>query len=141
MQIRTTSPFRFSGMAPNKSELLEPPREPSDFMHGLNGLVEFFGTPFTQQVRMPLGSLFGGRIRFGGFNAVTPMEHIQRGLPGGGSLDAWSPASMGHAGMILPKDDNQYGLSLTFHLAGNAEEERVAKWNGLASWLVKNDFW
>jgi hypothetical protein len=141
MQIRTTGPLTSSGMAQNNSELMEPLHDSPDFMQGLDSVVEFSGTPFTQQVRMPLGSLLGGRIRFGGFNAVTPMEHIQRGLPGGGSMDAWSPVPMGHAGMILPRDDNQYGLSLTFHLAGNAEEARIAKWNGLASWLVKNDFW
>jgi hypothetical protein len=119
-----------------RSELSKAPRDPADFASSWEQMVEFSGTPFTQQVRVPLGSLFGGRIRLGGFNAVTPMEHIQRGLPGGGSLDAWSPVPMGHAGMILPKDDNQYGLCLTFHLARGAEEERGAKWSGLVSRLA-----
>ena len=67
-------------------ELSKAPADPSDFAASWEQMVEFTGTPFTQQ-RVPLGSLFGGRIRLGGFNAVTPMEHIQRGLPGkGGSL-------------------------------------------------------
>ena len=103
-------------------------------------MVEFSGTPCTQQVRVPLGSLFRGRVRLGGFNAVTPMEHIQRGLPGGGSLDAWSPVPMGHAGMILPKDDNQYGLCLTFHLARGAGEAPGAQKGGLVSRLAELNF-
>ncbi len=104
-------------------------------------MVEFSGTPFTQQVRVPLGSLFGGRIRLGGFNAVTPMEHIQRGLPGGGSLDAWSPVPMGHAGMILPKDDNQYGFCLTFHRSRSAETESGTQRAGLVSRLAELNLW
>jgi hypothetical protein len=141
LRTGSTALFALSTMAQHKSELWEEPRDFSEFKRGLGEIVEFSGTPFTQQVRMPLGSLFGGRIRLGGFNAVIPMEHIQRGLPGGGSLDAWSSVPMGHAGMILPKDDNQYGLCLTFHLAGSTDEARIAKWNGLVSWLADRDSW
>ena len=135
------TPFIFFAEAQNKNELLEVFGDRSDAKRGWEEMVEFSGTPFMQQVRVPLGSLFGGRIRLGGFNAVTPMEHIQRGLPGGGSLDPWSPVPMGHAGMILPKDDNQYGLCLTFHLAGGAEEARGPKWSALAARLAEINLW
>jgi hypothetical protein len=124
-----------------KGEFSEAPRDASDGKRGWREFVEFSGTPFTQQVRVPLGSLFGGRIRLGGFNAVTPMEHIQRGLPGGGSLDAWSPVPMGRAGMAAPKEDKQYGLCLTFHLAGGAKQERGAQWSRMASRLAEISFW
>jgi len=122
--------------APYSSEFSDAPRDSSDSKRGLEEMVEFSETPFTQQVRMPLGSLFGGRINLGGFNTMTPMENIQRGLPGGGSLDAWFLAPMGRAGRILPRDDNRYGLSLTFHFSGNAEAARNAKLNGLVIWLA-----
>src|SRR5216683_125116 len=84
-------------------------------------VVEFSETAFGQQYRMTIGSLFGGRIRLGGFGNVTPMENILRGLPGSGSLLALSSTPMGHAGLNTPKDDNSYGLSLTLHRAGNAQ--------------------
>ena len=117
--------------AQNKNELLEVLRRSSDAKRGWDRDGRVFRDAVMQQVRVPLGSLFGGRIRLGGFNAVTPMEHIQRGLPGGGSLDPWSPAPMGHAGMILPKDDNQYGLVSRFILR-EARKKRAAR-NG-ARW-------
>jgi len=104
-------------------------------------MVEFSETPFLQQVRMPLGAFFRGRICLDGYNAVTPMEHIERGLPGGGSMDAWSPSPMGHGGMILPKDDTRYGLSLTFYSAGNTEETRGAKLNEIVGWLAARNPW
>jgi hypothetical protein len=128
--------FTISAMGQHKIEMPVVSRDPSDFMRGWEKMVEFSGTPFTQQVRLPLASLFGGRILLDGFNAVTPMEHIQRGLPGGGSLDAWSPVPMGHAGVILPKQDNQYGFSLSFHLGGEGKSSHVAEWNGLAARLA-----
>jgi hypothetical protein len=127
--------------APKRIEILETGREPSEGKPGWEQMVEFSGTPFTQQVVVPLGSLFSGRIRLGGFNAVTPMEHIERGLPGGGSLDAWSPVPMGHGGMILPKDDNQYGLSLTVHLARDAERQPGEQKSGLLGRLAELNVW
>jgi len=87
----------------------------------IENAVEFSETAFGQQYRMTIGSLFGGRIRLGGFGNVTPMENILRGLPGSGSLLALSSTPMGHAGLKTPRDDHSYGLSLTLHRAGNAE--------------------
>ena len=61
--------------------------------------------------------------------------------PGGGSLDAWSPVPMGHAGMILPKDDNQYGFCLTFHRSRSADTESGTKGAGLVSRLAELNLW
>jgi hypothetical protein len=139
--IPAAAPRTLSQLAPEPGEFSETSRDSSGGKGGWRELVEFSGTPFTQQVRVPLGSLFGGRIGVGGFNAVTPMEHIQRGLPGGGSLDAWSPVPMGHAGVSVPKEDKQYGLCLTFHLAGGAKQERGVPWGKVASRLGEITFW
>lgn len=111
--------------------------ESGDCKRGLGNLFEFADTPFLQQVQMPLGSLFGGRINLGGFNAVTPMENIQRGLIGGGRLDERAAIPMGRGGMILPKDENRYGLSLTFNYSGNVDYVRSAKLNELITWLAE----
>jgi len=138
-QTRATSAVEHSMTPQYRVNLFDAPRDSTDCWRGLEEMVEFSGTPFIQQVRMPLGSLFGGRINLGGFNTVTPTESIQRGLAGGGSLGAWSGAPMGRAGMILPKDDNQYGLSLTFYYAGNVENARNAKLNGIVIWLAEKN--
>jgi hypothetical protein len=122
---------------PNGASLLDASRDPSDSKPGLMDMVEFSETPFLQQMRISLGSFFCGRINFGGFNAVTPTESIERGLPGGGSLDAWAATPMGRGGMILPKDDNRYGLSLTFYYTGSVDEPRNAKWSTVVLWLAE----
>jgi hypothetical protein len=124
-----------------RAELSKPLGDSSDAASWWEPMVEFSGTPFTQQVRVPLGSLFKGRIRLGGFNAVTPMENIQRGLPGGGGLDAWSDESMGHGGMVLPKDDNQYGLCLAIRLRRGMEEETGEGKRGLVSRIAEFNVW
>jgi hypothetical protein len=135
------APHTLSPVTPEMREFSDPSRGTSEGKGGWRESVEFSGTPFTQQVRVQLGSLFGGRIRVDGFNAVTPMEHIQRGLPGGGSLNAWSPVPMGHASMAAPKEDKQYGLCLTFHLVAGAKQERGAQWGKVASRLAEVSFW
>src|SRR5260370_11901588 len=83
--------------------------------------VEISETPFGQQYRMTIGSLFGGRVLLGGFGNVTPMENILQGLPGSGTLLALSSTPMGRAGLKTPKVDQSYGLGLTLHRSGNAE--------------------
>ena len=87
----------------------------------IENALEISETPFGQQYRVTIGSLFGGRILLGGFGNVTPMENILRGLPASGSLLALSSTPMGRAGLKTPKEDKSYGLSLTLHCAGNAE--------------------
>ena len=125
--------------APTDTDLFDDARDPQDSKPGLIGMVEFSQTPFVQQVRMSLGSFWRGRIDLGGFNAVTPTESIERGLPGGGSLDAWAPNPMGRGGMVLPKDDTRYGLSLTFYYAGSTEDPRNAKLNAAVQWLAEKN--
>jgi hypothetical protein len=133
------SPVSASSATPNWSNLFDDSRPASDSKPGLMDMVEFSETPFAQQVRMSLGSFLGGRINLGGFNAVTPTKSIERGLPGGGSLDAWAPIPMGRGGMILPKDDTRYGPSLTFYYAGSVEDARNAKLNAVVTWLEEKN--
>jgi hypothetical protein len=92
-----------------------------DQKFAIENTVDISETPFGQQYRMPIGSLFGGRIRLGGFGAVTPMENILRGLPGSGSFLALSLSPMGNAGLKTPRENISYGLSLTLRRAGNAQ--------------------
>lgn len=131
-----TDSATFFAMAQNSSGVWECSRDYSHPKPGLEDMVEFSGTPFTQEVRMPLGSLLRGRISLSGFNTVTPMESLQQGLPGSGSLDVWSSATTGHTGTRIPKDDNRYGLSLTFHHAGNAGEALSGKVTGFVGRLI-----
>ena len=126
-----------SGVQYNQNETLEPSREFSHRGPALEEMVEISETPFAQQVRMPFGSLFGGRISISGFSMVTPTENIQRGLPGSGSL---SGLSMGHAGIRAARDDNRYGLGLTLHSAGATGEALGTKLGRCVGRLIAGSF-
>lgn len=133
---RTILPIRFVLPLPDRTDLWTEPRQTRFSERGWEDRVEFSGTPFRQQVRMPFGTLLGGRISLGGFQSVTPMFNVERGLPGGGSLDPWAPVPVGRGGMILPGDDNQYGLSLTIFQDAPREAGKVLKLDEVFSWIT-----
>jgi hypothetical protein len=130
------APIRFELPLREKTDFWTEPRQTRFSERGWEDRVEFSGTPFRQQVRMPFGTLLGGRISLGGFQSVTPMFNVERGLPGGGSLDPWAPVPVGRGGMILPRDENQYGLSLTIYQDGPRETGKMLKLDEVFSWIA-----
>src|SRR3974390_131147 len=70
---RTAAPIRFVLPLREKTDLWTESRQTRFSGRSMEDRVEFSGTPFRQQVRMPFGTLLGGRISLGGFQSVTPM--------------------------------------------------------------------
>jgi len=132
----TMAPIRFVLPLRVNTDLWTRPRQTRFSERGWEDHVEFSGTPFRQQVRMPFGTLLGGRISLGGFQSITPMFNVERGLPGGGSLDPWAAIPVGRGGMILPRDENRYGLSLTIFQDAPRDTGKVLKLDEVFSWIA-----
>jgi hypothetical protein len=75
-------------------------------------------TPFAQEVHVPMISLAGGRLELSGYYRMLSAENFQMGLPGGGTLDAWSVALQAHAAVLAPKMDVGAGFSVALRLHG-----------------------
>jgi hypothetical protein len=57
----------------------------------------------------------GGKLQVRGFLNVNSMENLLLGLPGGGSLPAWSDAGQSHFSFSMPQNAESYGVALAFH--------------------------
>ena len=102
----------------------------------LEKAIQYSGTPFKEQFRLPIGSFLGGRVLLGGFGAVVPMENILWGLPGSGSLPEWSEIRMGHPGLNVPYFNNSYGLSLALHPTGQPGRRVGSRLGRCVGWLL-----
>ena len=92
-----------------------------------NGIVQLSSTPFAREMSLPLGAVWQGRLAFRGFSSSSSMENLLWGLPGGGSLPAWSATGHSHISAQTPKQATTYGLALTLH-------------RGTAGTLVRSSF-
>jgi len=89
-------------------------------------------TPFLSVVRLPLASIWRGRIKVDGFESDLPTDYILWGLPGAGTLQGLRWEGGGHIGVIVPESDDSYGLHLTLHLhAGAVEAGDNCAWHGM----------
>lgn len=79
---------------------------------------DFTMTPFVQDVHVPVLSLAGGRFQLGGYYRMVSAENFQMGLPGGGSLPAWSIGVQSHIMVVAPQLDQGGGFSVSLHLHG-----------------------
>ncbi len=75
-------------------------------------------TPFAQEVHVPMISVAGGRMELGGYYRMLSAENFQMGLPGGGTLDAWSVGLQSHVAVLAPKMDVGAGFSVMVRLHG-----------------------
>jgi hypothetical protein len=75
-------------------------------------------TPFVQEVHVPMVSLAGGRLELAGYYRMLSAENFQMGLPGGGTLDAWSVSAQSHAAVRAPRMDQGAGFSVALRLHG-----------------------
>ncbi len=60
-------------------------------------------------------------MRLGGFYSFQPTENVLLGLPGAGSLPASSVSMQSHPGVLIPRADMSYGLSLWLRLKPESE--------------------
>lgn len=95
-------------------------------------------TPFLKQVRVPLISIWSGRVQLTGFQSVTPMANLVWGLPPKASASGGSLVQQCHPGIRIPSNDRSYGLSLRLRFS-KQEAGRASNglWNATrqaASW-------
>jgi hypothetical protein len=76
-------------------------------------------TPFVDQVRFPLASLWHGRVKLVGFESDVTTANFVLGLPGGGTLPSLGMFSSGHLATHAPPSDQLTGVHLTFNLRGS----------------------
>jgi hypothetical protein len=93
-------------------------------------------TPFSHQVTVPMLGHPSGRFELGGFFSLSRMENVLWGLPGAGSLPAWTATPHSHPGVWAPYPEQSFGLSLKFHLHSNANlPARPPAWRCLGKLL------
>jgi hypothetical protein len=71
-------------------------------------------TPFIDQVRLPLATVWGGRIRLVGFESDVTTANFVLGLPGGGTLHSMSMFGSGHLATWTPPSDQLAGINMVF---------------------------
>lgn len=76
-------------------------------------------TPFIDQVRLPLATVWGGRIKLTGFESDVTTANFVLGLPGGGTLHSLSMFGSGHLAMWTPPSDQLVGMNMVFTLRGH----------------------
>jgi len=79
-------------------------------------------TPFIDQVRLPLATLWSGRLKLVGFESDVTTANFVLGLPGGGTLPSLSMMGSGHLAMHTPPSDQLTGIHLTINLRGSGVE-------------------
>ncbi len=76
-------------------------------------------TPFIDQVRLPLATVWGGRIKLTGFESDVTTANFVLGLPGGGTLHSLNMFGSGHLAMWTPPSDQLVGMNMVFTLRGH----------------------
>ena len=79
-------------------------------------------TPFIDQVRLPMAALWGGRVKFVGFESDVTTANFVLGLPGAGLLTSLSMTGSGHLATRTPPSDQLVGVHMTFNLHGSDVE-------------------
>jgi hypothetical protein len=76
-------------------------------------------TPFVDQVRFPLASLWRGRLKVVGIESDVTTANFVLGLPGGGTLPSLGMFSSGHLATHTPPSIQLTGVHLMFALRGS----------------------
>jgi|GEM_PF-1329817 len=98
--------------------------------------VDVVKTPFVRQARVGVVQLWGGRLQLGGFASTSQMENVLLGFAGSGGLPGSRVFTQGLAGAGVPRASRSYGLSLTFHLGGDAHADRRVEGCRSLAWIV-----
>jgi hypothetical protein len=76
-------------------------------------------TPFVDQVRLPLATLWRGRVKLIGFESDVTTANFVLGLPGQGALHNLSMFGTGFVATHTPPSDQMAGIHMTFSLRGS----------------------
>lgn len=77
-------------------------------------------TPFIDQVRLPVASLWRGRLKLVGMESDVTTANFVLGLPGAGTLQSLSLTGSGHLAMHAPPSDQLVAMHMLFYLRGSA---------------------
>ena len=115
--MRLQAPMRELPAYPERTADLLPLTR-SDHNHDalMESAVGYVETPFAEELRAPVASLLGGRLQFGPFYSLRQTENVLLGLPGAGSLPAWSVGMQNHPAQLVPVADESYGLSVSLRI-------------------------
>jgi len=80
-------------------------------------------TPFIDQVRLPIASLWRGRLKLIGFESDVTTANFILGLPGQGALHSLNLMGSGHLAVHAPPSDQMGGLHLSFTFKGSSTEQ------------------
>jgi hypothetical protein len=128
-QVNLHVPSRFANRdvnlmrAPQLVVTLDRPIDRALQTSWVDSSYELTETPFAQEVHVPMISLAGGRLELSGYYRMLSAENFQMGLPGGGTLDAWSVNAQSHAAVLAPRTDQGAGFSVTLRLHGSGLRE------------------
>lgn len=93
------------------------PRErPASTIQRMEAAFQCNDTPFIDQVRLPLGTFWGGRIKLVGFESDVTTANFVLGLPGAGTLHSLSMFGSGHLAVWTPPSDQLVGMNMMFTL-------------------------
>ena len=76
-------------------------------------------TPFAEQVRLPVASLWHGRLKLDIVTTNLTTADFVWGLPGAGSLHNLNANGSGFLAVRTPKSDQVSGMHVTFHPHGS----------------------
>jgi len=94
-------------------------------------------TPFVDQVRFPLGTLWRGRVKLVGFESDVTTANFVLGLPGQGSLHSLSAFGNAFLATHTPPSDQLAGIHMTFSWKGNdVDPDDNSGWRGV-EYLVR----
>jgi len=121
--VRVEAPLRLQ--IPTYSERTIWPAANENLRHNHSSVLEsamaFVGTPFARQVSLPVSSISGGRLELSGFYSYQATQNVLLGLPGGGSLPAWSVNQQAHPGVAVPLGDESFGLRVSLRMRRDAQ--------------------
>lgn len=79
-------------------------------------------TPFVDQVRLPLATFWGGRVKLTGFESDVTTANFVLGLPGQGALHNLSAFGNAFLATHTPPSDQLAGIHMTFTWRGSLVE-------------------
>jgi hypothetical protein len=88
------------------------------FIDRMEAAFIFLDTPFAEQVRLPVASLWHGRLKFDVITTNITTADFVWGLPGAGSFHILSMGS-GFIALHAPKSDQASGIHVTLHPRGS----------------------
>jgi hypothetical protein len=136
--VRVEGPLRLQ--IPTYSDRTGWPAAPDAWRHNhsaaLESAMSYVGTPFVQHMSLLVASISGGRFEFGGFYSYQATQNVLLGLPGGGSLPAWSVNQQAHPGAVVPLADVSYGLRVALRMRRDPQPGQRLHVLRCLAWMV-----